>query len=150
VVGVSKNRVSATVDDDVYEFLQQDHINMSGLINRCIREYMNTGGDVSAVRDLRIQQLEDEAEDLKSRAENKREKANRLREQIEASNESDREERLNEVVSSAGMIPADPSHPFVQQHSDELDMTTDELAKAIADAHGKDLQTNTDDDLNSL
>lgn len=147
---MGKKNVSATVDEDVYEFLQQDHINNSGLINRCLREYMNTGGDVSAVRDLRIRQLEDEANDLESRAENKRERADELRQELQKTEANEKTEQRKRVLEGAEMIPADPSHPFVQQHADDVDMTPKELAEEIADYHAKELVTDCDDDLNSL
>lgn len=129
---MSKNNISATVDDDVYEFVQQDHINTSGLINRCLREYMNTGGDVSAVRDLRIKQLEDDAEDLLSRAENKREKAEELREAIEKQDDEVDESRREEQLKKLRMVPDDPEHMLVQQVADELNMTPEE---AITEAN---------------
>lgn len=148
---MSKHNISATVDDDVYEFLQQDHINISGLVNRCLTEYMNTGGDVSAVRDLRIQQLEDEAEELKSRAERKKQKADDLRAEIERVQTEEQKERLGDVLDSASMIPADPSHPFITSHAKALDMTPEQLAEEIADYHGKEVESDDDDDgLNSL
>jgi len=150
VVAVSKQNVSATVDDDVYEFLQQEHINTSGLINRCLKEYMNTGGDVSAVRDLRIQQLEDEAADLASRASKKRERAEELREALETKQEEAAEETLQDILDDAANTPADPTHPHVVDHADAADMTPEELAREIADYHDKEYDPFNDDTPESL
>jgi len=134
---VSKNNISATVDDDVYEFVQQDHINTSGLVNQCLKQYMNTGGDVSAVRDLRIQQLMDEAEEYDTLAEKKREQAEELQEAYERAEAEDTEERRQEVIDNAENIPADPSHPhFVE--AEGVDMTPEELAKAAAEEYNKE------------
>lgn len=130
---MSKQNISATVDDDVYEFLKQEHINTSGLVNRCLREYMNTGGDVSAVRDLRIQQLEDDAEDFEARAEKKREKAQELREAIEKQETEVDEGRREELLKKLRMVPDDPDHPLVREVADELDMTPAEAIKEAND-----------------
>lgn len=144
--------ISASVDDDVHEFLQQDHINISGLVNRCLKEYMNTGGDVSAVRDLRIRQLKDEADELETRAETKRQRAEELREELEATKDDEQSAELDAVLQRAEYIPADPEHPFVRDNADELGIRPAELADEIADRYGKErIEENTDgSDLNSL
>jgi len=143
--------ISASVDDDVHEFLQQDHINISGLVNRCLKEYMNTGGDVSAVRDLRIRQLKDEADELETRADTKRQRAKELREELEATKDEEQSAELDAVLQQAEYIPADAGHLFVQEHATELGMTPDELADAIAEKYGKERTDSDDDtDLNSL
>lgn len=130
---MSKNNISATIDDDVYEFVQQDHINTSGLVNRCLREYMNTGGDVSAVRDLRIQQLEDDAEDFETRAQNKRETAKELRKAIEKESNTVDEGKRKEQLEKVRMVPDDPGHMLVQEVADELDMTPEEVLEEAND-----------------
>lgn len=137
MVAVSKNNISATVDDDVYEFVQQDHINTSGLVNQCLKQYMNTGGDVSAVRDLRIQQLMDEAEEYDTLAEKKREQAEELQEAYERAEAEDAEERQQEVIDNAENIPADPAHPHFAD-ADGVDMTAEELAKTAAEEYNKE------------
>jgi len=151
VVSVSKKRISATLEDDVYQFVQQEHINTSGLINRCLKEYMNTGGDVSAVRDLRIRQLKDEADELESRADTKRQRAKELRGELEAAKDDEQTAELDAVLQRAEYIPPDPEHPFVQENATELGIEPTDLADEIADKYGK-TRTDSDDDtdLNSL
>lgn len=151
MVSVSKKRISATLEDDVYQFVQQEHINTSGLINRCLKEYMNTGGDVSAVRDLRIRQLKDEADELETRADTKRQRAKELREELEATKDDEQTAELDAVLQRAEYIPADPEHPFVQENAAELGIDPTGLADEIADKYGK-TRTDSDDDtdLNSL
>lgn len=151
VVAVSKPNISATVDEDVHEFLQQDHINISGLVNRCLREYMNTGGDVSAVRDLRIQQLEDDAADLQNRAENKRERAEELRAAIESSEQAREEERLERALDRLEMVPANPENGFIIEQAEDLEITPEELAREVAEEYNKEYQDPDDDsDLRSI
>jgi len=148
---VSKHNISATVDDDVYEFLQQDHINISGLVNQCLKQYMDTGGDVSAVRDLRIQQLMDEADEYNTLAEKKREQAKELQEAYDKVEEQSEDKRREKIIEKARSIPADPTHPHFTTNADGVDATPEELAKEAAEYHGKTYQPEDDtDDFRSI
>jgi chromosome segregation ATPase len=109
-----------------------------GALERRIEEKERRISMLEGERNEREREIEDEQKELRALKSKK--------EMVESESAAEREN----VIERAAMIPADPSHPFVQEHADELDMTADELAEAIADAHGKDLQTDTDDDLNSL
>lgn len=143
---MSKNNISATVDDDVYEFLQQDHINISGLVNQCLKQYMNTGGDVSAVRDLRIQQLMDEAQEYDTLAQKKREQAQELEKAYDKAEQQSESKRREEIIKGAAAVPADPTHPHFTTKADGIDATAEELAKAAADRHGKEYKDPNDSD----
>lgn len=141
-MAVSKTRISATIDPENAEFLEQSHINASGLINELLTQYRTGGGSEDIIREYRIQQLESEAEDHRNQAERKLEQAKRLR-------EAETEQTVNElerVLDKAEMIPADPEHPFVRDNADALDMTPVDLAQKIADTHNKEYQDPTDSD----
>lgn len=148
---MGKERISATVDEDVGAFVSQDHINTSGLINDLLREYMNAGGDKDAISQFRIQQLEEEAEDLSERAERKREKAEKLKEKQTTRKSKNRTEQRERILTAAAKIPADPEHPFIVDNAEKLDMESEQLAREIADEHGKEYNPmNDDDDLRSV
>jgi len=147
---VSKHNISATVDDDVYEFLQQDHINISGLVNQCLKQYMDTGGDVSAVRDLRIQQLMDEADEYNTLAEKKRKQAKELQEAYDKVEEQSEDKRREKIIEKAETIPADPNNPFVIDHAENLGLTPEELAREIAEEYDKEYNPFADTGLDSL
>jgi len=148
---MSKERISATVDEDVHAYINQDHINTSGLVNELIREYMNAGGDKDAISQFRIRQLEDEAEDLSERAERKREKIEKLKEQQSTRESEKLSEQREQILQAAAKIPADPEHPFIVENAEKLGIDTEDLAREIADEHGKEYNPNSgDDDLRSV
>lgn len=144
---MSKERVSATVDPENAEFLSQEHINTSGLINELLTKYRTGGASEDIIREYRIQQLESEAKDCKSQAQRKLEEAERLR-QAKA---EEKHSELETVLEKAEMMPADPTHPFVKKNADALDMDPEQLAKEIAEYHNKEYQDSSDTNgLNSL
>jgi len=145
---VSKENISATVDPENAEFLAQEHINTSGLINKLVTQYRTGGAAEDVIREFRIEQLEDDADDAEKKAERKRRRAAELK----AAMSETKERKRNSILESAGDIPASPEHPWVRDHADELDMTPEEFAHEIADRHGKEYDpfNDTDDDLRSL
>jgi len=134
---MAKERISVTVDEDVYEYLSREHINTSGLVNKCMKSFMNGGGDTDVLADFRVQQLLDEAEDLQQRSKRKREKAQKLRAEREKKDTERTNEQRQQLLEEAANIPADPTHAFVVEHADTLNMTPEEFAQLIADEHGK-------------
>lgn len=92
-----KERISASVDREVADYLGQDHVNASGLINQLVSRYMNGGGEGEMLRELRMQQLEDEYKDAASTAARKLKSLNQLRE-IETERESQKDADLLEFV----------------------------------------------------
>jgi len=128
---VSKERISATVDPENAEFLDQEHINTSGLINKLVEQYRTGGAADDVIRDFRIEQLEDEADDAEKKAERKRRRVAELK---AAKSETEERER-DSILEAAADIPASPEHPWVIEHADELDMTMDELKEEIKEAN---------------
>jgi len=104
---MSKKNISATVDEDVYEYLQQGHVNCSGLVNDLVRRHMEGGSD-DLLREFREQQLLEEAEEFESRAERKRERAEKIREATEKEAEEEKAELWGRAVEE--ITPPQLSH----------------------------------------
>lgn len=114
---MSKEQISATVDDDVKEFLQQDSVNASGLINELVKDYMNGGDDVL---EFRKRQVESEYRDLASRAKRKLEEFNRLEEKQKV--------EINDTVHEAVEIIGGPISDVQAEHwADKADMSVEEF-----------------------
>jgi len=75
---MSKQNISASVDEDVAGYLSQEHINASGLINDLVKQYMDGGSEQAAILRLREEQLRSEIEALSQQEEAKRQELNRL------------------------------------------------------------------------
>jgi hypothetical protein len=75
-----KERVSASVDPEVAEYLSQDQINASGLINDLVKRHMKGGASDEMMREFRIQRLEDEYKDAAATARRKLQEINRMKE----------------------------------------------------------------------
>lgn len=127
---MTKKRKTVTVDEDVYEYLDQPGVNASGLMNDLLKRHMN-GGDVDGVvREFRINQLEEEAGEYDERAERKREQAERLRELAEEKR-SKLDSELAEAREALATVPHEPSNPAVQNWAKKLGMTPDELLEGL-------------------
>lgn len=128
---MSKQNISATVDEDVADYLGQDHVNASGLINQLVTKHMN-GESEELLREFRREQLLEEAEDLREQAKRKREEAEKLAEVAEEQ-QSEREQELEEVKEKLTDAPRDPENPAVKKYAGELGMTPEELIDELPD-----------------
>lgn len=77
---MSKSNISATVDQDVKEYVSNSTVNTSGLVNKLLRQHMNCGTTDERMLEFRIQQVESELDDLQGRVERKREELEELKE----------------------------------------------------------------------
>lgn len=124
-----KQNVSATVDEDVADYLSQDHVNASGLINQLVKRHMN-GESEELLREFRRKQLEEEAEELSSRAERKREEAEKLAEVTEEK-QTERQAELEEVADQLAGVKRDPENPAVKAQAANLGMEPEELLEEL-------------------
>lgn len=142
---MSKENISASVDPEVAEYLSQDHVNASGLINDLVKRHMNGGSTDDLLREFRIQQLEDEFKDKAASARRKLEERNRL---LEAQ-ERDEEESQNDLVEFVEWMDVNNEYVFedhervadlANEHFDGDRAKTIQELKATADAEGYDFE----------
>lgn len=116
---MSKETISATVDPEVAECLDQPHVNTSGLVNDLLKDYFENGG--SDVREFRKQQVRSQYEELASRARMKLEEYNELQKLSEERHSINAEDRQR-WFEKVRMVPKDTENNVVQQAAKELDM----------------------------
>jgi hypothetical protein len=132
----NKTNVSAYVDEEVADYLKQDHVNASGLINDLVKKHMN-GDSEDVLREFRRQQLIEEAKDLKNRAERKEEEAEKLAEV----NEQQEEERRDELETVAeelveAQVPLEADNPAVKNNASEIGVEPEELVEKAREERG--------------
>lgn len=128
---MSKQNISATVDEDVAGYLSQDHVNASGLINQLVKRHMN-GENEELLREFRRKQLEEEAEELASRAERKRKEAEKLAEVAEKK-QLERQSELEEVAEELAGVERDPENPAVKAQAAKLGVEPEDLLAELPD-----------------
>lgn len=126
---MSKQNISATVDEDVADYLGQDHVNASGLINELVTRHIN-GDSEDVLREFRRNQLLEEADDLENRAERKREKAEKMAE-VEEQREKERQEEIESVAEQLAGVERDPENAAVKAQADSLGITPEELLEEL-------------------
>ena len=117
---MSKERISASVEPSVAEYLSQDHVNASGLINDLVKRHMAGGLDKDQLREFRRQQIESEIESLRSQLETKQSELQAVEETVNESREEQRaaiDRRLESYQDVQGVI--DESHPTVEALAQE-------------------------------
>lgn len=129
---MSKERKTFTLDSEVYDYLQQPGVNASGLVNDLVKRHMNGDGVDGAIREYRIRQLEEEADEYASRAERKRAQAEKLKE-IEESEQEERESELQDAIEKLEGVPRDSGNPAVQTQARKLGMEPAELVDKLPD-----------------
>jgi cell division FtsZ-interacting protein ZapD len=127
---MSKERSTFSLDPEVNEFLQQDHVNASGLVNKLVKQHMNGGADEDILREFRIQQLKSELNQIESQKEQKRKELEKLQE-IDQSKSEERQHELEKAREELAQTPKDPENPAIQNWAEKLGISAEELIEEI-------------------
>lgn len=144
---MSKENVSATVDSDVAEWLDQDGRNRSETINKAVKQYMKAGGNERAMIELRLEQLRSRKTNLEGELETVDAEIAKLKARLDSIKEEkqeQKEETIEEMVKRfkpASWLSAVPKHrqmPDRDNHklkecADNTDMTPTELSEKMAE-----------------
>lgn len=139
-MSVPKKTKSFTVDEEIAEELEQHpEINASAVVNDYLGTFLkatNKTQEEVVVEQLneRIENKRDEIDEKEEELEELIERRDRILEQMEGKNK----EAENEAVEAVSSIPADPTHPLMEQEAEGIDLSPEELAKAAADEHNKE------------
>ncbi len=140
--GVPKKRTSVTVDEDVLEQLQaREDINVSGLVNRMLRDYVQGDESERAVLEARVERLEDDVADLEQQLKQKRSQLEDARNQLEAY-DNRKQNELERELEDYTEIPADPTHKEIIRIASDFNTSTTEVAQKHAELTGKEVQIN--------
>jgi len=125
-----KKRTSITIDQEVYEFLQQGQINQSGLINELVQRYRESKDrDVAALEQQR-ERLIEEAEELEERAETKRQHAANLEELIAEAKEH-KQTDVDRAREALEHTDKEPDNPAIKRWAEKLGMTPEKLINVL-------------------
>jgi len=94
---MSKDRISATVDEEIAEFVSRDDVNTSGLVNKLLKQHMTAGTSEEQMLRMRLENVEDDIADLESQLETKRERRSNIISKLEAY-----EQEQEQVILDAG------------------------------------------------
>lgn len=132
---MSKERRTVSLDAEADEYLSQEGVNASQLVNKLVRDYTGAGGNDRAMLELREQQLESELTELESRVGTKRDELERVREQL-GSHQDQRETILEEARNTLRDTQLEPDNPAVQTWAEKADMSVEEFLDALSDVGG--------------
>ena len=136
----NKENISATVDPEVAAFLDQEHINKSGLINKLLKRYMNGDSSQDRMLQLREEQLEGQLNSLQTQAESIEEQLNSIRQRRTKREKQEQEQQeqlwneaksVLEVEEIGGTKIVTTEERFLHEWADKLDVTVDELKTEI-------------------
>lgn len=123
---MSKERTSLSLDPEVAQFLQQDHVNASGLVNKLVKQYMGGGAGEDMIRQFRIEQLEGELNELQAQEEQKRKQLQQLKEVSQQKTE-EQKQALEEAKDALQGTPKEPDNPAIKNWASDLGMSPEEL-----------------------
>lgn len=130
-----KQRRSVSLDPPVDQYLRQDGVNASELVNTLVENHMSAGGDEVSMLKLREQQLRSEISELESRLDTKQEELDTVQDQL-ADHRDDREALLEEAAET---LPAEVRHeenPAIQTWAQKCDMPVSEFLDRLNDHNG--------------
>jgi len=127
---MNKKNISATVDPEIAEFVKRDDVNTSGLVNKLLKQHMSGDTGREQMLRLRIDQVQDDINELENRLESKHSELARLEEQLD-----DIEEENNNIIQQAAeaLSPRDMREKGrkVQFWMEETGLEYPELADAL-------------------
>ena len=129
-MGMSKERTSLSLDPEVAQYLRQDSVNASGLVNELVSQHMNGGATEDMIRDFRIKQVRSELEDINSRAERKREELETLVE-IDEGKSEEQQQQLEEARQTLVDTAKEPDNPAIKNWARDLGMSPQELIEKL-------------------
>lgn len=146
-----KVMLSARIPEELKELVGADRRTNEEVVRAALwREF---GGERKASIDRRIEEKERRISMVESERNERERELEEVRKELEAlktkrekmeSNERDAHRQALEKLSN---VPADPSNGFIIDTAEELDMTPEELAREVAEYHGKEFK---DDDGNNF
>jgi len=141
-----RKNVSATVSEDVYEFLDQSK-NKSETIDEAVRQYMMAGGNERAMIELRLEQEKSRRQSLKNELQSVESDIEQLQDRLKEIVESKHQHKQQTIEQIAQKVKPTrwmnsgnkesqlPScgHQIYQNNADDMDMTPKELREAVVD-----------------
>lgn len=130
---MSKKRTSISVDEDVYEFLQQPQINQSKLIQELVREYeTNEQRQVAALR-MRLKHLNDDIEDMEGELQTKKKQRAEVKSLLNEaeSDEIDGLQEAREAMKGIDESDLTENNPAVENWARKLDMSPSTLLERL-------------------
>lgn len=131
---MSKERISASIDPDLAELLDQEHINKSGTVNKLLRKYFDGGADKEQILDFRIEQLSGEIEEMEQRLESKRQQLSRLQERRQGKR-NEKEQTIQEAVEMLGPGDWTPDDRKIQYWANEAGVEETTLIDRLNNHH---------------
>lgn len=140
---MSKERRTVTLEKEVNDYLAQDHVNASGLVNDLVKRHMNGDTTDGAIREFRIRQLEEEADEYAKRSERKQSEADRLK-QAAKERQAEKQTEIDEILNHLEGVPRDADHPAVKTQARKAGLEPEELVEHMPE------NNDTDGDFKSL
>jgi len=131
---MSKERVSASVDPEVEQYLSRETVNASGLINKLVKMEMSGASQDREFLKLRRDNINTEINRLESQLEtllDEREAINKQLKKIERQEQSEIEDSLETLKT----VPWEEDNPAIRTHAEDNDMTPEELITELEEYH---------------
>jgi len=128
---MTKERITASVDPEVAEFLTQDGVNASGLVNRLVQDEMaGTNEAMVQMVELRLEQVESECESLEQQLAAKEKERVRLETRL-SELQAEQDSRIDEVRDRIPPKFWNADHEGIRTWAAKLDMTPEELVEKL-------------------
>jgi hypothetical protein len=135
---MAKENISATVDPEVSEYLDQAGRNKSETINQAVKAYMESGGNERAMLELRQSQLESEKRTKENELENVKEELTAVRERLDelrTEAKEDKQESWDRALSmlrfsefaSTDNVMIDSPDEAVEDFAEDLGLSVDDF-----------------------
>jgi len=133
---MSKERISASVDSEVAEYLGQDDVNASGLINKLVKNHTKTGGGREAMLELRESQLESELAEARGTVESKKEEIEKVRDELDEY-AVNTEEVVAEASEQLHRVPLDPENAAIRNWAGKANLSPEEFITRLEQQRGE-------------
>jgi len=134
---MSKERQTVSIDEEVLEEVKDTEGNVSGVVNRLLREYVASAGDGPIGLEMKLRDIEQkldqamtERDRVNRRIERLRNQKTRVEEEIE-DRQNVQKQRLEDAADALQNTPPDPTNPAVQNWAEKVGVPAQELLRRL-------------------
>lgn len=129
---MSKERRTVSLEPEVNDFLQEEGVNASQLVNKLVKNHATSGGDTRSMLELRAEQLRSDINELHGRVESKEDELERVESRLDEFR-TEREKVLDEAAEALHGTTLEEDNPAVQNWAEQADVPVDELISEVED-----------------
>jgi len=129
---MSKERRTVTLDPDADDYLNQNGVNASELVNELVKNHMSAGGNRRMMLKLRAEQIRSEISELEGRVETKQAELESIQAELDELSD-ERSDVFDQAAAALSRQDLKDETSKVEWWADEAGVSTERLKQEVQD-----------------